>query len=138
NLTILFFIDELNTTAYMGRLKELLVDRSWENDPLPSNVFIVAAINPQRIVDPGVGMSTQIDFSNSVVAKRQFSSESVFDVRIHHPSMDDLVYYFDSMDQMADDDFWESMIELGDTEICEEERRTMIEYVLLGQQQVRL
>lgn len=139
-LKVLFFLDESNTTAYMGRLKELIVDHRWGNKPLPANISIVAAINPQKIVrtggDPNDPMM-QVDFAQNNAIANVVSNSSRFDVRLQHPSMEELVYYFKEMDQSADDEFWEAMIELGDTDISASEQRTVIEYVILGQQQIR-
>lgn len=41
-----FFIDELNTSAMMGEMKSIFIDKSFQGVSLPSNIFWVAAINP--------------------------------------------------------------------------------------------
>jgi hypothetical protein len=46
--TVVIFLDEINTSSCMGLFKELLVDRSLDGTPIPSNVFLVAACNPHR------------------------------------------------------------------------------------------
>lgn len=135
-LKVLFFIDESNTTAYMGRLKELIVDHRWNNRRLPPNISIVAAINPQKL-DRGGGEAVTVDFARNSSITNVVSNTSKFDVRLQHPSMEELVYHFTDMDQQADDEFWEAMIELGDIHIDPTEQRTVIEYVLIGQQQIR-
>jgi hypothetical protein len=42
------FFDEINTSSCPGLLKEILVDRTFQGDSVPENVFIVAACNPHR------------------------------------------------------------------------------------------
>jgi uncharacterized membrane protein len=139
-MQVLFFVDESNTTSFMGRLKELMVDHRWENEALPENVFIVAAINPQEI-DRAQGQhdvtQSKVDFSRNLNVQTGVRAVSAFDVRPPHPSMEQLYYYFAEMDEAADDDFWEAMIELGANEIGENERRTVIDYVLIGHHQIR-
>ena len=46
--TVVIFLDEINTSSCMGLFKELLVDRSLDGTPIPTNVFLVAACNPHR------------------------------------------------------------------------------------------
>ena len=46
--TVVIFLDEINTSSCMGLFKELLVDRSLNGTPIPTNVFLVAACNPHR------------------------------------------------------------------------------------------
>ena len=46
--TVVIFLDEINTSSCMGLFKELLVDRSLDGEPIPSNVFVIAACNPHR------------------------------------------------------------------------------------------
>lgn len=145
NLHVLFFIDESNTTSFMGRLKDLLVDGTWQDKPLPDNLTLVAAINPQTMDrsdehlanDADGAVQARVDWSRTNTISNVVSNTSHFDVRLQHPSMEELVYYFSDMDEAADDEFWEAMIELGDTDICVEEQRTVIDYVLLGQKQIR-
>ncbi|XP_065828093.1 uncharacterized protein [Oscarella lobularis] len=56
--TVVVFFDEINTSSCMGLFKEILVDRTMEGEPIPDNLFVVAACNPHR------GSSTPISNSS--------------------------------------------------------------------------
>ena len=56
--TIVVFFDEINTSSCMGLFKEILVDRTLEGEPIPDNLFVIAACNPHR------GSSTTISSSS--------------------------------------------------------------------------
>ena len=47
---IILFFDEINTNPNVsGILKEVLIDRVLEGEPLPSNVVPIAAANPYKL-----------------------------------------------------------------------------------------
>jgi hypothetical protein len=78
------FIDEANTTKYMGMLSRLLVDHSWSEfshtDKLPSNISWVCAINPFD--------------NNEDVSKRRFN------VQKESPSMKYFKFFWDQLDEI--------------------------------------
>jgi MoxR-like ATPase len=47
-VTLCLFFDEFNTSSCMGFFKELLIDHSFDGEPLPENIVVVAAGNPSR------------------------------------------------------------------------------------------
>ncbi|EPY16341.1 hypothetical protein STCU_11381 [Strigomonas culicis] len=47
-LKLCLFLDEMNTTPFMGLMKEILVNRCLNGVPLPPNVVPIAAVNPYR------------------------------------------------------------------------------------------
>jgi hypothetical protein len=49
--TLTVFFDEVNTASILGDFKEVMLDRSFHGEPLPHNIFFVAAVNPCRKVD---------------------------------------------------------------------------------------
>ncbi|CAB9513446.1 protein ligase RNF213 (Partial), partial [Seminavis robusta] len=46
--TVIVFFDEINTSSVLGLLKEVVVDRSLNGEPLEANIVAVAACNPVR------------------------------------------------------------------------------------------
>jgi hypothetical protein len=49
--TLTVFFDEVNTASILGDFKEVMLDRSFQGEPLPNNIFFVAAVNPCRKVE---------------------------------------------------------------------------------------
>eukprot|EP01047_Picozoa_sp_COSAG01_P012870 COSAG01_NODE_590_length_15129_cov_55.685895_2_plen_4125_part_01 len=47
-LQVIVFFDEVNTAPCQGLFKEILFDKCFEGEPLPDNMFFIAAINPER------------------------------------------------------------------------------------------
>ncbi|EPY16656.1 hypothetical protein STCU_11075 [Strigomonas culicis] len=47
-LKLCLFFDEMNTTPFMGLMKEIMVNRCLNGVPLPPNVVPIAAVNPYR------------------------------------------------------------------------------------------
>lgn len=45
---VVVFLDEINTASILGLVKEIIVDRSLNGEPLEENIVIVAACNPVR------------------------------------------------------------------------------------------
>ena len=45
---VVVFLDEINTASVLGLIKEIVVDRSLNGEPLEENIVIVAACNPVR------------------------------------------------------------------------------------------
>lgn len=88
-----FFIDELNTSSIMGKMKSIFIDKSFEGVSLPSNIFWVAAINPAR----PESAPKQADGSQS------FSSRYAV-----HPlpaSMEEVVWAFGTMSRSQEKDY---------------------------------
>jgi len=49
------FLDEVNTSAILGSVQDVMIDNSLEGSPLPHNIFWVCATNPykqQEAFDP--------------------------------------------------------------------------------------
>jgi hypothetical protein len=50
NIRTVLFLDEVNTTAAVGSIKEILCDQHFDGKPIPTDagLSIVAACNPYR------------------------------------------------------------------------------------------
>lgn len=144
-LKVVLFIDESNTTSFMGRLKELLSDHRWNDSSLPRNLCIVAAANPRKIeritrrhhMPAPVRLQRRIDYSKGHTAQYVATGKSYFDVRPQHESLDRLVFNFADMAESGESEFWECLIELGNSEIHREEELTVINFVLRSQNLLR-
>lgn len=54
NFYFVAFLDEINTTSASAVFKEALVDRTVDGIPLPSNLRLIAAVNPYRLKNRNV------------------------------------------------------------------------------------
>jgi hypothetical protein len=48
DMKIVVFLDEINTASVLGLIKEIIIDRSLNGEPLEENIVIIAACNPVR------------------------------------------------------------------------------------------
>lgn len=48
NKRVWVFFDEFNTTEEMGLISEIIMERSFEGEPLPANLVFLAVCNPYR------------------------------------------------------------------------------------------
>ena len=49
------FLDEMNTAPHLGLCSEIMCQRTVRGQPLPANVYMLAAVNPYRLVYQGHG-----------------------------------------------------------------------------------
>ena len=47
-LSVVVFIDEFNTTSYMGMIKSIMCDGMMDGEKLPKNIHFVSAMNPDK------------------------------------------------------------------------------------------
>ena len=97
SITTVVFIDEFNTTSLMGSIKEILMDHSLDGEPLPDNIFWVAAMNPpveanDRETAIKHGISAAFSEKNNFAGVA--SSNQVFTVRHIPQSLEELVLHF--------------------------------------------
>ena len=108
------FLDELNTSSCLGVFKEIIVDRSFDGNvshplcrqllchkysqkclslqPIPENVFIVAACNPNR--------------GNSLSSHSQETwVRGAYYVRQLHPTLHSLMWDYGSLDEDQERDY---------------------------------
>ena len=88
-----FFVDELNTSSIMGEMKSLFVDGMFDGQRVPSNIFLVAAINPAK---PRV---------ESPRAHEHALFDSRYIVRPCPASMEEAVWAFGSMSALQEKDY---------------------------------
>ena len=92
----------------MGLFKEIIVDRTFDGQPFPDNVFIVAACNPHR--------------GNSLAAIDTFVRGSYY-VRRLHPTLQFLMWDYGSLDEHQERDYINSKMKmlnrrLPNAEVC--------------------
>jgi hypothetical protein len=88
------FLDEVNTSSCLGLFKEIIVDRNFDGEPIPENVFIVAACNPHR--------------GNSLVSLKQNDKSwmrSTYYVRSLHPTLTFLKWDYGSLDENQEQNY---------------------------------
>lgn len=83
--TFTFFVDELNTSTVIGELKDIFTDHRFQGQRLPSNIFLVAAINPYR------------PKAVQAIADGSQASDDSYNVRALPDSMLELVWDFGSL-----------------------------------------
>ena len=122
-----FFIDELNTSAMMGEMKSIFIDKTFQGVSLPSNIFWVAAINPAR---PD-SAPQQADGSHS------FSSRYAV-----HPlpaSMEEVVWAFGTMSPSQEKDYVTAKLQMvaakwtGLLDFSQDTCRLLMRYITTAQ-----
>lgn len=122
-----FFIDELNTSAMMGEMKSIFIDKSFQGVGLPSNIFWVAAINPAR----PEAAPQQADGSHS------FSSRYAV-----HPlpaSMEEVVWAFGTMSPSQEKDYVTAKLQMvaakwtGLLDFSQDTCRLLMRYIITAQ-----
>eukprot|EP00117_Sycon_ciliatum_P002930 scpid215/ scgid3933/ E3 ubiquitin-protein ligase RNF213 len=102
------FMDEVNTTSCMGLFKELLVDKTLDGEPVPDNVFLVAACNPHRSSSVGV---------SSYMSHRDWMAGS-YQVRAIPPSLRCLSWSYGALSGNQEKEYIESKIaNIGSTKV---------------------
>ena len=59
------FLDEINTCKSMGLISEILCKRTFQGNPIPSNVAFIAACNPYRIDKKKIKKKTGLNVINA-------------------------------------------------------------------------
>ena len=122
-----FFVDELNTSSVMGEMKSLFVDGVFEGRRLPSNIFLVAAINPAR---PEAGSPTAQE-------RQVFNSRYI--VRPCPASMEEAVWAFGSMSSDQERDYVTAklqMVAADWTDVAafdDDQSRVLMRYIITSQ-----
>lgn len=85
------FLDEVNTSSCVGLFKEVIVDRTFDGEVIPDNLFIVAACNPHR--------------GNSLASHTESWVRGAYYVRQLHPTLQFLMWDYGSLDQAQERDY---------------------------------
>ena len=83
----------MNTSSCVGLFKEIIVDRTFDGDAIPDNVFIVAACNPHR------GNSLATHDHDELWARGSYY------VRRLHPTLQFLMWDYGSLDESQERDY---------------------------------
>ena len=59
------FLDEINTCKSMGLISEILCKRTFQGNPLPTNISFIAACNPYRIDPKKIKKRNGLDAANA-------------------------------------------------------------------------
>ena len=122
-----FFVDELNTSSIMGEMKSLFVDGMFDGKKVPSNIFLVAAINPAR---PELG-------SPRAHERDLFNSRYI--VRPCPASMEEAVWAFGSMSALQEKHYVTAKLQMLAAEGADapgldtDQSRLLMEYISKSQ-----
>ena len=100
------FLDEVNTSSYMGVFKELIVDRRLNGADLPSNVVVIAACNPAR---------DKLSLSENIVRREELGKEWAMGHYQVHPlpkSIEQLVWDYGALTETQEAEFVEKRLAL--------------------------
>eukprot|EP00118_Oscarella_pearsei_P023946 m.294339 g.294339 ORF g.294339 m.294339 type:complete len:5643 (+) comp40744_c0_seq7:98-17026(+) len=103
--TVVLFFDEINTSSCIGLFKEILVDRAMEGEPIPENLFFVAACNPHR------GSSTTI----SSTSEREDWVLGSYYVRQLPPTLHFLRWDYGALDEYQENAYIQQKISMDET-----------------------
>ncbi|KAJ3128355.1 hypothetical protein HK100_009209 [Physocladia obscura] len=138
--TVIFFIDEFNTTTIMGIVKEVICDKTLDAEPLPENLFIVAAMNPFSYSE----VKTNSNFTGIAIESSLLDSTGTMSadyiVRKQHESLNARIMQFGTFESIHESDF--VRVALGSESVLEklskENRETFAELILEGQKAVKV
>ena len=100
------FLDEVNTSSYMGVFKELIVDRRLNGVDLPDNVVVIAACNPAR---------DKLGLSEAIVRREELGKEWAMGHYQVHPlpkSIEQLVWDYGALTDKQEEEFVEKRLAL--------------------------
>ena len=136
DIQVIVFVDEFNTTSIMGTIKEVFVDHTLDGEPLPSNLFWVAAMNPSSDkvnIDPEYN-SQQIEQNNFTGVA---SDQQVFAVRSIPSSLEELVLDFKGLRPEQEKYFLQVLLDIR-SDLCTEYERIQLHSAIVdGQNYVR-
>eukprot|EP00731_Ephydatia_muelleri_P021734 Em0014g325a len=93
------FLDEVNTSSCLGLLKDFIVDRTLDGEPIPENMFVVAACNPHR--------------GNSLASHKQDRwLKGSYYVRPLHPTLQLIMWDYGSLDSVQESDYIDAKMKM--------------------------
>eukprot|EP00731_Ephydatia_muelleri_P036542 Em0275g1a len=93
---VTIFFDEMNASSCPGLFKEIIVDKTFHGEPIPSNLFIVAACNPHR--------------GNSLAFKQHSWVRGSYSVHQLPPTLRLLTWDYGSLNTGQENDYiWEKL-----------------------------
>lgn len=130
NIKTVLFIDEFNTTKYMGIMKEIFVDRTFNGHKIPENLFIVGAINPPRISSKSK-LNKIREYNFTGIGKSILKEQSRFSVRPIHKSMEELILDFPDLTEDQGKFFLTSLLE-GLEYLTLNQKKVMIDSIIMA------
>ena len=122
---VVVFIDEVNTTSCMGRMKSIFVDGTYHGKSLPSSIFWVAAMNPHR------GMTESIiDYTGTRVSQKP---DLEYCVRALPPRMQDLVVPFPPLTTEQSEVFIQQLLQVKNIAHTDGQREALLRTILAAQ-----
>eukprot|EP00439_Symbiodinium_sp_Y106_P069743 s1411_g12.t1 len=132
---VIIFLDEINTSQHVNMLCEAVLERSLRGDALPSNVDVLAALNPRR-KRPQQQLTTGLVFGGQGSAEEEMSG-LVYRVHAVPETVNDFLFDFGALTQKAEKMYIRSMVQNGWPESHEREQELVTELLCLAQAFVR-
>jgi hypothetical protein len=146
DVKLVVFIDEFNTTSVsfcqvkfmsillmlvqiMSMVKNILFDHRLDGEPLPSNIFFAAAMNPYTVKE----VSSELDYTGVESGTKSLP----FIVRPSPQAMDLLAVAFSNFDQAQEERFLTVFSKTRDDLGSPEEMEIVKDFLLAGQNQLR-
>jgi E3 ubiquitin-protein ligase RNF213 len=108
-LKTIIFIDELNTSSYLGYLKEIFIDHTSDGKELPDSIFFIGAINPVDTVDSENKNEKNIDMNYQKVKNDKKQNSQEFIVNVMPKSLDNIKTIFCKLSKLQTKEFIESL-----------------------------
>ncbi|CAE7456062.1 RNF213, partial [Symbiodinium sp. CCMP2456] len=132
---VIIFLDEINTSQHVNMLCEAVLERSLRGDALPSNVDVLAALNPRR-KRPQQQLTTGLVFGGQGSAEEEMSG-LVYRVHAVPETVNDFLFDFGALTQKAEKMYIRSMVQNGWPESHEREQELVTELLCLAQAFIR-
>ncbi|CAE7752513.1 RNF213 [Symbiodinium necroappetens] len=132
---VIIFLDEINTSQHVNMLCEAVLERSLRGDVLPSNVDVLAALNPRR-KRPQQQLTTGLVFGGQGSAEEEMSG-LVYRVHAVPETVNDFLFDFGALTQKAEKMYVRSMVQNGWPESHEREQELVTELLCLAQAFIR-
>eukprot|EP01088_Endostelium_zonatum_P014249 TRINITY_DN3042_c0_g1_i1.p1 TRINITY_DN3042_c0_g1~~TRINITY_DN3042_c0_g1_i1.p1 ORF type:complete len:4305 (+),score=884.29 TRINITY_DN3042_c0_g1_i1:1356-12917(+) len=136
---VVVFIDEANTASQLGIIKSLFTDHRIHGEKLPSNVFFVAAINPDEL-NKAANLLENKDLFDSTGVKHPTKYKE-FEVRPLPGSLEQCILKFENLTAEEEMCFLSSLIQMryvgGELNISVVHQANLTSLILMGQQAIR-
>jgi hypothetical protein len=119
---ITVFLDEVNTSSCLGLFKEIIIDHTFDGEPIPENIFIVAACNPHR--------------GNSLAVHENWT-RSTYYVRQLHPTLDFLKWDYGALEEQQEGDYINVKLKMLNKEVADIELEYLTDIIAESQEQMR-
>eukprot|EP00930_Biecheleria_cincta_P001164 TRINITY_DN102330_c0_g1_i1.p1 TRINITY_DN102330_c0_g1~~TRINITY_DN102330_c0_g1_i1.p1 ORF type:complete len:2842 (-),score=483.01 TRINITY_DN102330_c0_g1_i1:146-7831(-) len=110
---VVVFLDEINTSHHVNILCEAVLERSLQGQRLPSNIDVLAALNPRRKRPPQMQLTTGLVYSSGSTAGGMEEEMGSLVYRVHAVphTVNDFLFDFGSLTQRAEEMYVRSMVQ---------------------------